>query len=180
MSLYRIQKYLICCHENAIMYSLCTAEPQNNSYCCQQYNKRAHSRLHVKSPIFLSGFNQIWIFSIDFHKSLHYQISRKSVQWELTWYKRTDGRTWPCLWANAVNKDPAPFVRQPEWTNTLTSWYVFSYSSFNTSVSKSGYTGIMIGEKKCGRQLQSCKWKYYPRICPAELRQNITIPWYLG
>jgi len=36
--------------------------------------------LRVKCPIFLSNFNQIWIFSRYFQKSYQYQISRKSVK----------------------------------------------------------------------------------------------------
>ena len=34
----------------------------------------------VEYPEFLSDFNEIWMFSTDFHRSLQYQISRKSVQ----------------------------------------------------------------------------------------------------
>ena len=135
-------------------------------------NINLHANVFMQSPrhfspiLTKSGFSRqifIKVSNIKFHEN------QSSGCW-LDTSRQTDGRTWPCFW---VNKDPAPFVRQPEWTNTLTSWYVFSYSSFNNSVRKSGYTGIMIGKKKCGGQLQSCKWKYYPRICPAELRQNL-------
>jgi hypothetical protein len=38
--------------------------------------------LHVKYLLFLSDFNEIRIFSIDFRKILRYQISWKSVEWE--------------------------------------------------------------------------------------------------
>jgi hypothetical protein len=34
------------------------------------------------TDILLSDFNQTWIFSTEFHKSIQYQILRKSVQWE--------------------------------------------------------------------------------------------------
>ena len=47
-------------------------------------------RLHVKYPLFLSDCNEILIFSIDFRKSLKYQVSLKSVQWEPS-SMRTDG-----------------------------------------------------------------------------------------
>jgi hypothetical protein len=48
--------------------------------------------LHVKYPLFLSDFNETSHISKDFRKSLKYQISRKSVQYEPSWCMRTDGR----------------------------------------------------------------------------------------
>ena len=49
--------------------------------------------LHVKCPIFLPDFNQIWIFSTDFHETPQHQISRKSIQWEQRRHMPTHGQT---------------------------------------------------------------------------------------
>jgi len=49
--------------------------------------------LNAKYPLFVSDFNDCWIFSIHFRKILKYKISWKSVQWEPSCSKRTDGQT---------------------------------------------------------------------------------------
>jgi hypothetical protein len=50
--------------------------------------------LHVKYPLFLSDFNQIWISSIHFRKEFKYQSSLIFVQWEPSCSMRTDRQTW--------------------------------------------------------------------------------------
>jgi len=52
-------------------------------------------RSQVKYQLFLSDFNEAWIFSTGFRKekkNLRYRISWKSVQWEPSCSIRTDGR----------------------------------------------------------------------------------------
>jgi hypothetical protein len=49
-------------------------------------------RSSCKLPVFLSDFNEIWIFSTDYRKILKFQISWKSVQWDPSCSMRTDRR----------------------------------------------------------------------------------------
>jgi len=48
--------------------------------------------LHVKYSLFLSDFNETWIFLTNFKKILKYQISRKSVEWQPSYF-HDDGQT---------------------------------------------------------------------------------------
>ena len=51
------------------------------------------SGLHVKYQFFLARFEWKFEFSWVFRKTLKYQISWKSIQWEPSCSMRTDGRT---------------------------------------------------------------------------------------
>ena len=55
--------------------------------------KQMYIGLHIKYPLFLSDFNENWIFSTVVRKMLKYQISWNSVQWEPSCSMRTDWRT---------------------------------------------------------------------------------------
>jgi len=52
-------------------------------------NSVSDRRLNVDCPLFLSVFNQTWIFSTDFQKNLQLP---NSVQWELSCSMRACGR----------------------------------------------------------------------------------------
>jgi len=47
-----------------------------------------------KLPLFLADFNEIWIPSKDFRKTLKYQVCTKSFQKEPNCCNRTDRRIW--------------------------------------------------------------------------------------
>jgi len=49
--------------------------------------------LHVKYPLLLSDFKEIWFFSTDFRKIIKYKILWKSVQWELSCFMRKGRQT---------------------------------------------------------------------------------------
>jgi hypothetical protein len=49
--------------------------------------------LHVKYQLFLSEFDETYIFLTDFGEILKYQISRKSFHWEQSSYMPTERQT---------------------------------------------------------------------------------------
>jgi hypothetical protein len=60
----------------------------------QRHSTISVHRSSCKVPVILVTFNETSIFLTDFRKILTYQISWKSVQWELTCSMRTDRQTW--------------------------------------------------------------------------------------
>jgi hypothetical protein len=61
--------------------------------------------LHVKQPLFLSDFNESWIFSIDFLKTLNVKFheNRSNVRRALLADKRTDVTKLIIAFRNFVN-----------------------------------------------------------------------------
>jgi len=45
-----------------------------------------HTDLHLQCLMLLADFIQIWIFMTEFHNCPKYQVSWKSINWELHWY----------------------------------------------------------------------------------------------
>jgi hypothetical protein len=93
---------------------------------------------HVKHPLFLSDFEEAWIFSTDYQKILKYRISWKSVQWEPS---GSFGRTYRNMTKLIVdfffNFEDAP----RNWIQTI-SWYVtpFSLARSNVPEESDAYT----------------------------------------
>ena len=54
-------------------------------------NNETYLNFRIKFSTFVSGFNQIWTFSTNFHRSPQYQISNKSVQKDTRRHTLTDG-----------------------------------------------------------------------------------------
>ena len=67
--------------------------------------------LRVKYPLFLSDFNETWIFWADFRKINKYQILSKSVKCEPSYPIRTDG------WTDGHDKTNRPFSQLCERTS---------------------------------------------------------------
>ena len=63
--------------------------------------------LHVKYPLFLLDFNETWIFSTDFRKTVKYHISRTSVPWEPS-STRTERQTSYSRFAHLSNEPKTP------------------------------------------------------------------------
>jgi hypothetical protein len=63
-------------------------------------NSAIYIGLHVKYSLFVSDFSETWISSIDFREVLEYQISWKSVHWELSCSKRVAGQMDRQTWRN--------------------------------------------------------------------------------
>jgi hypothetical protein len=54
---------------------------------------QTYTGLHVKYQLFLSYFDETWIFPTDLQTVIRYEISRQSIQWVLICSMRTDGLT---------------------------------------------------------------------------------------
>ena len=50
--------------------------------------------LRIMYPLFLSYFNETWLFLTDFQKIIKHQISWQSFQWKLSCSIQMDGETW--------------------------------------------------------------------------------------
>jgi len=84
-------KYLTHCLGNATQRSLVLFSALSSNVCsCQHYETCVD--LHVKYLVFLSNFNQIWIFLTDFHESVNIKFHENLSGGSRAFYMRTDGQ----------------------------------------------------------------------------------------
>jgi hypothetical protein len=102
-------------------------------------NKRYLSA-HVKCPIVLPAFKEIWIFSTHFRASHRLQISRKYVQWEPRWYFRKDVRGGGNDWLGLlrlclclISQEPSRFSGS-HWTASKLFFFFSVLSLYGTGV----------------------------------------------
>lgn len=83
--------YLMCCHGSETVLSLVLFSVLLSNMCsCQHYEP--YVDLHIKYLVFLSNFNQIWIFLTDFRKSLHIKFHENLSGWSRAFTCRQMGR----------------------------------------------------------------------------------------
>jgi hypothetical protein len=82
----------------ACCWCSCQCQSYNNIVRCTKIllwliyvanNNKTYLGLHVKCPIVVSDFNQLWSFSTHFRKSHQYQISQKYIHWGPCCYVHT-------------------------------------------------------------------------------------------
>jgi len=95
-------------------------------------SNKTYLGFHVKCPILLPHFNQIWNFMTDFHKSPKYQISRKFAPWESRWYMKTGG--WTDGRTMRIRKCAYKLLQPAELTNKMQPCNYIYYSKIYWSL----------------------------------------------
>ena len=110
--------------------------------------------LHVKYQLFLSDFNETWLFRTVFRKILRYKIWRNSVQWEPSCSVRTDGHE-----ANSRSSQFCELAYKGgsnSYTRWITQFYVEQRSEYKRSRSDHIETDKNI-------QFKGCEYKSPPQ-----------------
>jgi hypothetical protein len=115
-----------------------------------EFSSKMWKRLHVKCPLFLSDFNETWIFSKDFRKkALKYQVSSKSVYWKPSCSIRTDVTKLIVAFRNFSNAPENRFYR-----NLVVIWI---YTAKKMLVGRDSSVGIATGYGLDGLVIES-RW----------------------
>jgi len=94
--------------------------------------------LHVQYPLFLSDFNEAWIFLTDLRKIKKYRISWKSVQWETMCCTRADMTKVESSWNVMAHGDEREGKWRGNWrmewvASTLHTTSEHDFSSITTA-----------------------------------------------
>jgi len=125
---------------------------------------------HVKYPLFLSDFSHTWIFLTNFRGILKYQISWKSVQWELSCSMRTDRRTDR---HDEANSRFSQILRMPLKRSRLTGSIIDrkgTHQKTRANSEKLRWNSCYTGD--CHKQIVPSTWTANVRVCTISKVRN--------
>jgi hypothetical protein len=112
----------------------------------REFCKNIIINLHILNVIllFLSDFNQSWIFYTDFLKIFSYKISWKSIQWDSSCSVWKDGWRDRCDQANSHFSQFCEYAYE-QHLHTFETWY--AHSSAAEVLTRLGYDDVVLGKQ---------------------------------